>query len=138
MKVENALYPTRDRIDELLGDTGSEPIVMLNLLRFRARAEYPDSRKTDLTGRQAYNLNGEAMLKIVEREGGKFLFAAEVKSLVIGTVEEMWDATALVQYPSPASFAKIASSPEVAQIGVHRAAGLEGQLLIRVSQRPAP
>jgi uncharacterized protein (DUF1330 family) len=138
MKVENALYPARERIGELMGDTDSEPIVMLNLLRFRARAEYRDGRKTDLTGRQAYNIYGEAMRKVVEREGGKFLFAAEVKSLVIGTVEEMWDATALVQYPSPAAFAKIASSPEVAQIGVHRAAGLEGQLLIRVAQRAMP
>ena len=34
-----------------------------------------------------------------------------------------------------AAFAKIVTSPEVGEIGVHRAAGLEGQLLIRVSQR---
>jgi hypothetical protein len=40
-----------------------------------------------------------------------------------------------VEYPSSAAFARIASSPEVTEIGVHRAAGLEGQLLIRVSQR---
>ena len=136
MNVENALYPTRERIGALLGDETSEAIVMLNLLRFRAKAEYTDGRKTDLTGRQAYNIYGDAMLKVVEREGGKFLFAGDVKSLVIGTVDEMWDMAALVQYPSPAAFAKIASSPEVSEIGVHRAAGLEGQLLIRVSQRP--
>jgi uncharacterized protein (DUF1330 family) len=121
-----------------MGDTGTEPIVMLNLLRFRARAEYPDGRKTDLTGRQAYNIYGEAMRKVVEREGGKFIFAGEVRSLVIGTVDQMWDVTALVEYPSSAAFARIASSPEVADIGVHRAAGLEGQLLIRVTQRSMP
>jgi hypothetical protein len=40
-----------------------------------------------------------------------------------------------MEYPSTAAFAKIATSPEVAKIGVHRAAGLAGQLLIRVSQR---
>jgi uncharacterized protein (DUF1330 family) len=135
MNVENALYPTRERIGELMGDSGTEPIVMLNLLRFRPRAEYPDGRKTELTGRQAYNIYGEAMRKAVEREGGKFIFGGEVRSLVIGTVDQMWDVTALVEYPSPAAFARIASSPEVAEIGVHRAAGLEGQLLIRVTQR---
>ena len=138
MNVENALYPTRERIGELMGDSGAEPIVMLNLLRFRARAEYPDGRKTDLTGRQAYNIYGEAMRKVVEREGGKFIFAGEVRSLVIGTVDQVWDVTALVEYPSAAAFARIASSPEVAEIGVHRAAGLEGQLLIRVTQRSMP
>jgi uncharacterized protein (DUF1330 family) len=138
MNVENALYPSRERIGELMGDTGTEPIVMLNLLRFRPRAEYADGRKTELTGRQAYNIYAEAMRKVVEREGGKFLFAADVRSLVIGTVEHMWDVTALVQYPSAAAFARIASSPEVAEIGVHRAAGLEGQLLIRVCERALP
>ncbi|MGH3594968.1 MAG: hypothetical protein ACRDUT_03185 [Mycobacterium sp.] len=30
--------------------------------------------------------------------------------------------------------AAIVTSPEVAEIGVHRAAGLDGQLLIRVTQ----
>ena len=135
MNVENALYPTRERIMELMGETSAEPIVMLNLLKFRTKAEYPDGRKTDLTGRQAYNLYGEAMRKVVEREGGKFLFMADVKSLVIGMVDDMWESAALVEYPSSAAFARIASSPEVTEIGVHRAAGLEGQLLIRVSQR---
>ena len=135
MNVENALYPTGERIRALLGDASAEPIVMLNLLKFRARAEYADGHKSELSGRQAYNLYGEAMRKLVEREGGKFVFAADIKSLVIGEVDDMWDVAALVEYPSPAAFARIASSPEVAEIGVHRAAGLEGQLLIRVSQR---
>ena len=137
MNFENALYPTRERIVELMGDATPDPIVMLNLLKFRSKAEYEDGRKTDLTGRQAYNIYGEAMRKVVEREGGKFIFAADIKSLVIGTVEDMWDIAALVEYPSSAAFARIASSPEVAEIGVHRAAGLAGQLLIRVAQRAA-
>jgi len=135
MNVENAVYPTGERIRELMGDETAGPIVMLNLLKFRARAQYPDGRKSELSGREAYNLYGEAMRKVVEREGGRFVFMAEVKSLVIGAVEDLWDVTALVEYPSSAAFARIASSPEVAEIGVHRAAGLEGQLLIRVTQR---
>ncbi len=138
MNVEDALYPTRERIVELMGDTSAEPIVMLNLLRFRAKAEYPDGRKSELTGRQAYNIYGEAMRKVVEREGGRFIFAADIKSLVIGVVDELWDIAALVEYPSSSAFARIASSPEVAEIGVHRAAGLQGQLLIRVAQRAMP
>jgi uncharacterized protein (DUF1330 family) len=135
MKVVNALYPTSDQIAGLRGDVSSEPIVMLNLLKFRARAQYPDGRKTDLTGAQAYGLYAEKMRTIVERAGGKFVFAGDVKSLAIGEVEEVWDVAALVEYPSSAAFARIATSPEVAEIGVHRAAGLEGQLLIRVTQR---
>ena len=64
---------------------------------------------------------------MVEREGGRIVFSAEVISLVIGTVDEMWDVAALVEYPSSSAFARIVTSPEVATIGVHRSAGLAGQ-----------
>ncbi len=135
MNVENAVYPTQERIAVLMATQGDAPIVMLNLLKFRAQAKYEDGRATALSGREAYMLYGEAMQKVVAKNGGKFLFMGTVSSLVIGTVDEMWDTVALVEYPSAAAFATIATSPEVAEIGVHRAAGLEGQLLIRVAQR---
>ena len=35
-----------------------------------------------------------------------------------------------MEYPSRAAFQRIVTLPEVAEIGVHREAGLEGQLLI--------
>lgn len=134
MNVENALYPTQAQIAGLMAEKSDKPIVMLNLLKFRDKAQYADGRASTLTGREAYMLYGEAMQKVVAREGGKILFTGAITSLAIGVVEDMWDVTALVEYPSAAAFARIATSPEVAEIGVHRAAGLAGQLLIRVSQ----
>jgi uncharacterized protein (DUF1330 family) len=135
MKVENALYPASDQIETLRNDTATEPIVMLNLLKFRANAQYSDGRATDLTGEQAFGIYIEEMRKIVESGGGKFLFDSAVKYLAIGEVEDLWDRAALVQYPSAADFLKITSSPEAAAVRVHRSAALEGQLLICVSQR---
>jgi len=132
MKVENAVYPTQDRVAALMGNPSAEPIVMLNLLKFKDKAVYADGRATTLSGREAYMLYGVAMQKVVEKNGGKFLFSSPIQQLVIGEVENLWDIVAMVEYPSAAAFAKIATSPEVAEIGVHRAAGLEGQLLIRV------
>lgn len=135
MQVANGVYPTPQQITALATDSSPEPVVMLNLLKFRPKAEYADGRPTDLTGAQAYMLYGQKMRTIVEREGGKFLFVGEIKSLVIGAVEDNWDVAAMVEYPSAAAFARIVTLPEVAEIGVHRTAGLAGQLLIRVSQR---
>ena len=135
MNIENAVYPTRERVEALLADTSAEPVVMLNLLKFRDQAAYRDGRPTALTGREAYDLYAERMQRLVEKQGGRFLFAGEIASMVIGDIENLWDTCALVEYPSAATFAKIASSPEVGEIGVHRAAGLEGQLLIRLTQR---
>ncbi len=39
MKVENALYPTAAQIAALRSDLSPKPIVMLNLLKFRAKRE---------------------------------------------------------------------------------------------------
>jgi uncharacterized protein (DUF1330 family) len=132
--VENAVYPTHSRVEALMADTSGTPVAMLNLLRFRAKAVYPDGRDTDLTGRQAYELYATPMQKVIEGGGGRVLFGGGIASLVIGEVEDLWDTCLLVEYPSAAAFATIVTSPEVTEIGVHRAAGLEGQLLIRVNQ----
>ena len=134
MDVENAAYPTASRVEALMADDSGGPVVMVNLLRFRAKAVYPDGPPSDLTGRQAYNLYAAPMQNVIEQGGGKVLFGGDIASLVIGDVEDLWDTCVLVEYPSAAAFAAIVTSPEVAEIGVHRAAGLEGQLLIRATQ----
>ena len=134
MDVENAVYPTASRVEALMADDSGGAVVMVNLLRFRAKAVYPDGRPSDLTGRQAYNLYAAPMQNVIEQGGGKVLFGGDIASLVIGDVEDLWDTCVLVEYPPAAAFAAIVTSPEVAEIGVHRAAGLEGQLLIRATQ----
>ena len=134
MDVENHVYPTASRVEALMADDSGRPVVMVNLLKFRAKAVYPDGRPSDLTGRQAYDLYGAAMQKVIEENGGRLLFGGDIASLVIGEVGDLWDTCILVEYPSAAAFAAIVTSPEVAEIGVHRAAGLDGQLLIRATQ----
>jgi hypothetical protein len=46
--------------------------------------------------------------------------------------------TCVVEYPSRKIFVEIATSPEVAEIGVHRTEGLEGQWLIATTAEPMP
>lgn len=133
MDVENHVYPPRSRIEALLTDDSAGPVVMLNLLKFREKAAYDDGRAGDLTGREAYNLYGDAMQKVIERNGGRLLFGGDIASMVVGEVDDVWDTCVLVEYPSAAAFATIVTSPEVMEIGVHRVAGLQGQLLIRLT-----
>ena len=130
MKVENAVYPTADGIQTLARDPSPAKIAMLNLLKFRAKAVYKDGRPDDISGREAYQRYSSAMTKIVEREGGKILFAGRIAGVVIGEIEGVWDVAAIMEYPSRAAFQRIVTLPEVNEISVHREAGLEGQLLI--------
>lgn len=134
MNYENAVYPKSDQLMPLASQDNG-PIVMLNLLKFRDRAKYKEGGDKGLTGREAYNLYGDEMQKIVQRNGGRILFAGDAKSVVVGQVEGAWDVVALVEYPSAKEFVRIATSPEVAAIGVHREAGLAGQLLIQTIAR---
>jgi uncharacterized protein (DUF1330 family) len=103
---------------------------MLNLLKFRDRAVYRDGRPDAVSGVEAYMRYAGAMRKIVERAGGRFIFSGSVNGLVVGEVEQLWDVVAIVEYPSRAEFQRLVTSPEVQAIGVHREAGLAGQLLI--------
>ena len=54
MKVENKVMPNEKQMEEFLDEGHDEPIFMVNLLKFKERAEYPDKRETDLSGREAY------------------------------------------------------------------------------------
>ncbi len=136
MIVSNAVYPTEPQFAALLESDFAGPVCMVNLLRFKEKAEYTDGRETDLSGQEAYGLYGEQMRSFVESKGGRFIFFGEVKNLMIGEVEESWDTVAIVEYPSKEEFVAIATAPEVQGFGVHRAAGLEGQLLIATVSGP--
>jgi uncharacterized protein (DUF1330 family) len=135
MKVANAVYPNPEQLARLVAEGGNGPIVMVNLVKFKDRAVYEDSRTDAVSGREAYARYSEAMRPYVEAHGGRILFLGEARSLVIGEVAEMWDAVALVEYPSAEAFVAIATSPEVAAFGIHREAGLAGQLLIQTLEQ---
>lgn len=134
MNVENAVYPKGEQLTEAVAKGSNGPIVMVNLLKFKDKAVYKDGRADTASGREAYDRYGADMLNFVRANGGRVLFVGDAKSLVIGNVGEMWDVIALVEYPSSEAFVKIAMSPEVAKFGVHREAGLAGQLLIQCRQ----
>jgi uncharacterized protein (DUF1330 family) len=124
------IYPRPDQIKALLESEIEGPIDMLNLLKFKERAEYEDGRETELSGAEAYGLYGQQMAPFVASKGGELQLTSPAHLLVIGDGEVEWDAVAVMRYPSKEAFVAIASDPEVAQFGVHRAAGLAHQLLI--------
>lgn len=138
MKVVNRVYPDMEQLLPLMQDPTPGPIAMVNLLKFRDKAQYEDGRPDDISGREAYLRYVVEMVPIVRAAGGRFLFSGDVRQLVIGEVEELWDAVGIAEYPSRAEFHRIATSPEVQAIGIHREAGLAGQLLILTTDLTLP
>jgi uncharacterized protein (DUF1330 family) len=136
MKVVNQTVPSQEQMQEFFGSGEDGPFVMVNLLKFKAKAEYADGRETDLSGAEAYAIYGAAVLKCITDVGGTPGYSGEVTGLLLGEVEENWDTVALVEYPSLDAFRSMMMSPEYQKIAVHRSAGLEGQLNIRTKARP--
>jgi uncharacterized protein (DUF1330 family) len=131
MKVENAVIPPMQQAMEFFGAAEDGPFVMVNLLKFKPKAEYEDGSDSHLTGAEAYARYGVEVSKLVEALGGKIFYSGRVTGLMIGEVEELWDMVALAQYPSLAAFRDMAMSPAMHAIEHHRKAGLAGQLNIK-------
>ena len=67
----------------LEGDVDS-PITMLNLLKFKEKAEYEDGRETNLTGKEAYAIYGQEVVEHLEKVGAKLIFQGRVSRLMLG------------------------------------------------------
>jgi len=130
MKVENKVIPSEEQMKGFVDGDIDSPISMVNLLKYKEKAEYEDGRVTELTGKDAYQIYALEVAKLVEKTGGKILFGGEVSRLMLGEVEELWDMIAIAYYPSRKKMLEMMMSPEYAEISIHRTAGLEGQLNI--------
>lgn len=136
MNVENAMYPQADQAMAFFGGPDDGPFVMINLLKFKPQAEYADGSDSHLSGADAYNRYGVEVSKLVHALGGRVRYSGKVTGLLLGAVDDLWDAVALAEYPSLQAFQQMATSPEYHAIEHHRTAGLAGQLNIRT--KPAP
>ena len=130
MEVKNQVTPNEEQMKGFMEAGHDQPIYMLNLLKFKDKAEYPDGRETDLTGQQAYGIYGAEVAKLLVKHGGGPMFSADVERLMLGEVEELWDMVAIAMYPSRKDMLAMISSPEYQAIAIHRTAGLAGQLNI--------
>lgn len=130
MKVENAVGPNEDQIKTFMEPGHDKPVYMVNLLKYKKKAEYEDGRETNLTGREAYKIYAGEVAEHLAAVGGKGVFGASVTQLTIGNVEDLWDDVAIAMYPNRKAMMEMSMLPDFAASSAHRTAGLEGQLNI--------
>ena len=130
MNVENAVLPTSAQIAHLSQQGEDQPICMVNLLKFKEKAEYADGRVTDRTGREAYEIYGVEVVAHLAKVGAEIVFSSVVTGLVLGKVEDLWDSIAIAKYPSRKAMLTMMMDPDYRKSEEHRSAGLAGQLNI--------
>jgi uncharacterized protein (DUF1330 family) len=122
------LTPTPAQFTALAADQSDEPIVMVNLLRFKDEADGVDA---GISGWEAYRRYGAAIQPFLERVGGQVVSMVEARQSVIGPERPEWDAVLLVAYPSRKAFVSMAADPDYLQEAhPHRDAALEDSRLI--------
>lgn len=132
MHVTNEVYPSSDKAIAFFSAVDQGPMVMINLLKFKDQADYPEgSGHGPCTGAEAYARYGAAVVACLAMVGGRPVYAGAVTGIILGEVEELWDMIALAEYPSPAAMMQMVQLPEYKAIEIHRTAGLAGQLNIR-------
>ena len=94
MKVVNKVGPNEEQMKGFMAPGHDGPIYMLNLLKFKEKAEYADGRETDLTGAEAYGIYGTEVVAHLAKVGGAPMFSARVERLMLGEVEDLWDSAA--------------------------------------------
>lgn len=119
----SGIRPNATAFQQLAASTDEGPVVMLNLLKFKERAD-----TGDVSGRESYNRYGRGVKPMVEALGGRIIWHGRADQLLIG--EEDWDAVALVEYPSRKAFMEMAMSKQMGDIHHNREAGLERTVLI--------
>lgn len=119
------ITPNRDAFIRLAKSDSTEPVVMLNLLKYKAGG-----------GEERYSRYGATAAQLIEQRGGKVLWSGTPFDVLIGDEDaDAWDAVVLVEYPSAKAFIDMIQSPTYNEAHGDREAGLERTRLIPMRPR---
>lgn len=128
------LEPTLDAGRAFIGRGLQGAVVMLNLLRLRAVADYTDypalAPSSPISGQQAYDLYVAHTMPFLIASGGEVVFDGDGGHFLIGPSTERWDRVLIVRQRSVADFMAFAEDGAyLAGLG-HRSAALEDSRLL--------
>ncbi|MGY2849212.1 MULTISPECIES: DUF1330 domain-containing protein [Bradyrhizobium] len=103
------------------------PVVMVNLMRFRAR-----SLDGDGSGWDAYLRYSALTVPMIKARGGTLLWTGSAETVALGEpAGQSWDYLALVYYPSVAAFIDMMTSADYEdRCDPHRRNGCEEHVII--------
>lgn len=126
--------PTRAAFDLFKALPRDEPIWMLNLVRYREHAAYPDGHAlvgAGLTGAEAYRRYGDESGPIFDKVGGTIAWRGAMQLMLTGPEHERWDAVFIAHYPSAGAFLAMVTDADYREAVKHRQAAVADSRLVR-------
>lgn len=130
--MNNHIDPTRTQFDQFKDLPRDTPIMMLNLIRLRESANYPDGRAA--TGAEAYASYGRESNPVFSRLGGEIIWRGKMETMVIGPDDKQWDIAFIARYPDANAFLAMVTDPDYQLAVVHRQAAVDDSRLIRFGE----
>lgn len=127
--------PEREQFEAFKALPRDEPVTMLNLVRFRDRADYADGREA--TGAAAYAAYGRESAPVFRRVGGEIAWRGRPDNVLIGPADERWDLVFIARYPTAGAFLEMVTDPVYREAVKHRQAAVLDSRLIRCAAVPA-
>jgi uncharacterized protein (DUF1330 family) len=134
--MTGSIDPTRPQFDAFKALPRDEPIQMLNLIRLKSMADYPEDHANfgqGMTGLDAYRAYGRTTADVFARVGGKQIWAGRPETVVTGPTDERWDLAFIAQYPSAGAFLAMVTDPGYREHVKHRQAAVEDSRRIRLA-----
>ena len=128
--------PDRQAWELFKGLPRDQPIQMLNLVRLREVADYPQGHPDHgkvISGLEAYRAYGRTTAAIFTRLGGRQIWAGKPQVMVTGPQDETWDLAFIAEYPSSEAFRAMVRDPEYRDLVQHRTAGVADSRLLRLA-----
>ena len=100
-----AIDPRGAALKRLMQEDPGGPVVMLNLLRFRADGRESYARYADALGN-----------RFLARYGAEVLYAGEGSTVLAAEPGQEWDMVLLVRYPSREAFSRMVADPEYQEV----------------------
>lgn len=126
--------PTRAAFDLFKSLPRDTPINMLNLVRYRDLAAYPEGHEhagKGWTGARAYEEYGTTSAPIFERLGGHIVWRGRFEAMLTGPADIYWDAAFIAAYPNAGAFLAMVTDPDYKLAVVNRQAAVSTSRLIR-------
>ena len=106
--------PERAQFEAFKDLDRDHPIEMLNLVKFRTNAVYPEGHEladAGLSGADAYARYGKETAPIIERLGAEIAWRGAFQTVLIGPDDEAWDEVFVARYPSAHAFLEMVTRP---------------------------
>lgn len=131
---DGSIDPTREQFKHFMQQRQDTPIHMLNLIRLRPVAAYPNDHPNHgkaMSGLDAYREYGRTSGPIFRRVGGRQVWVGRPEAVLTGPIDERWDLAFIAEYPNSRAFETMIRDPEYKEHVKHRQAAVEDSRLIR-------